>query len=161
MDMSGIICITPLIAVSGVAGWAIYGAAIAAAAAGLGLQVLADKQETDAAESQPLSNTVQIPIDTAKVVEQSLQRNERIVVKDENIEIAFIKNPRGDCRVEVTGEELSCEELKRRGEKVVKRVNQEYARIRVKQELKKKGFILEKEDVDEDGTIRLTVGKRH
>ncbi len=157
--MSGIVCITPLIAVSGVAGWSVYAAAIAATAAGMGLRILAEKMEEVDQEAETERNTVELPLENAKVVEQTLQRASRVRVQGDGFEITFIKDPRGDCKVEVTGETLSCEELRARGQEMIQKVNQEYARIRIKEELKKKGYVLEKEEQQEDGTIRLTVGK--
>lgn len=157
--MSGIVCITPLLAVSGVAGWSIYAAAIAATAAGMGLKILAERAGDVDLETETERNTVELPLENAKVVEQSLQRASRVRVQGDDIEITFIKDPRGDCKVEVTGETLSCDELRVRGQEMIQKVNQEYTRIRIKEELKKKGYTLEKEEQEEDGTIRLTVGK--
>lgn len=154
--MSAVILITPV-----VVNWSVYSAAITASAAVMGLKILKEQILRDecSLEETATEKSIEIPLDNAKIIEQSMKRNESITVKGREITATFIKDPRGECKVVVTGKDLSHEEIEKRGRELVRKVNQEYARTLVKEELKKKGFNLIKEETAKDGTIRISVRK--
>ena len=145
--MSAVVVLVPVV----VAGWPVLVAAVTAAAVAAGFRVV--KKESPQA---PARNSVELSMENAEVVEESLSPDEKIVVEREGVRVTFSRDARGHFRTCVDGS-LSKDELRAIGEDLSGRVIQQYVYRRVAAELQHQGFETVSEEKGPDEAIRLHV----
>ena len=90
---------------------------------------------------------------------ESLDEGESMTLAGNGFKVCFVKDGRGDCMMRVDGHGKTEQELEKLGRNLLNRVSQQYAYEKITKELKKRGFNLVQETVEENQTIRLTVRK--
>ncbi len=149
--MSVVFVIVPSVALGG---WPLLMAAIAAACSALGYHVLRGERERIAASK--VDEGVSLTL-SAQALSDALEREETVTVVQGDVTITFYKDPRGRVTMHVNGKNKTEAELREIGQTVMNRILQQYAYQRVMQELEKRGFVVVKEEVDENQVIRIRV----
>ncbi len=149
--MSAFVVLVPVMA-----SWPVFTAAAAAAGAALGLQMakgLAGVQKAQAEQE----NSVDVAVPHSHALAGSIDEGESLTLKGNGFSVFFRKTGRGDCEMRVEGAGKSHEELEKMGKQLLNKIAQQYAYQRVTAEMKKRGFQVVQEKVDEEQNIRLTV----
>jgi hypothetical protein len=148
--MSCVCILTPVV----IAAWPAFSAAVTAAAASMGYQVLAHCQK---ASAQISSAEVQLEIPRSELVTDQLRRDQQIVVTRDGITVTFARDERGRASVCVNGSGQTKEELLAAGEQLSQRVVQRYVYQRLMEEVQARQFTVVEEEVDANHAIRLKV----
>ena len=152
--MSCVCILTPVVIMA----WPAFSAAVTAAAASLGYQVVADLQSRDIGESVQRENTlVQLEIAQSEVVTGQLGRDQLIAVTRNGVTVTFSRDARGRATLCVTGDGHSEEALRAMGEELSQSVVQQYVYRKLMDEMHLRGFNVVEEEVSEDRSIRLKV----
>ncbi len=149
--MSAVVVLAPIV----IASWPVLASAVVAAAASAGFRRI-QKQESG---KRAASTTVDLEMENAEVVADSMSPDEKIVVEREGVRVIFSRDARGRFRTCVEGE-LSKDQLRAVGEELSGLVIQQYVYRQLSQELARSGFSTLTEDKAADGSIRLHV-RRH
>jgi hypothetical protein len=147
--MSAVVVLAPLV----VASWPVLASAVVAAAASAGFRVVR-KEEPQLKKAA--KNSVDLAMENADVVADSLSPDQQIVVERNGIRVSFSRDARGHFKTCAEGD-ASKEELKKIGEDLSGRVIQQYVYRRLSQELGQSGFSTVSEEKAPDGAIRLHV----
>ena len=147
--MSCVLVLAPVV----VASWPVLASAVVAAAASAGFRMV---KKDEARKTKSAGHRVDLTLENADVVADSMSPDENIVVEREGIRVVFSRDARGRFRTCVEGDR-SKEELKALGEDLSGRVIQQYVYRRVAQELGQSGFSTVSEEKTKDGAIRLHV----
>lgn len=150
--MSAVCILAPIV----IAGWPVFSAAVAAAAASLGYQVVSEAARASQV-SVKQSGVVELDIERSEVVTGQLGRDQRISVTREGITITFSRNARGKATLCVTGHGRNDEALRVFGEELSRAVVQQYVYQRLLEEIRARGFVIAAQETSEDRSIRLTV----
>lgn len=148
--MSAVVVLAPVV----VASWPILASAVVAAAASAGFRVV--RREEPRIRKAAAANSVELSMENAEVVADSLSPDQKIVVERDGVRVVFARDARGSFRTCVEGD-LGKEELRRIGEDLSGRVIQQYVYRRLSQELGRNGFSTVSEEKAPDGAIRLHV----
>lgn len=151
--MSAVCILAPVV----VAAWPAFGAAVTAAAASLGYQVV---QEARALTAEPVVSRearVELEIPNSEIVTGSLGRDQRIRVARDGVTVTFSRDARGRASVCVSGEGFTASEMRALGEELSQRVVQHYVHQRLSDEMRARGYHVVSEEVDEQSAIRLRV----
>jgi hypothetical protein len=143
-----------------VAGWPAFSAAIAAAATSLGYTVAetgAARRLTKSAPLRATHPTVQLEIANSEVVTGTLGRDQSISVHRDGITVIFTRDERSRASLCVTGPGRSDAELRALGEELSRAVVQNYVYQRIKDEMKRREFVVVEEETTADRSIRLKV----
>lgn len=151
--MSVVFVIVPSI----VGGWPVLMAAIAAACSSLGYQLL--KGTKNRVSTSEAGKSVSLTLD-AQALSDVMEREESVTVVQGDVTITFSKDPRGRVTMHVKGENKTEGELQAIGQTVMNKILQQYAYQRVMQELEKRGFVVVKEEVDEQQVIKIRVRRQ-
>ncbi len=154
--MSVVCILTPVV----VAGWPAFSAAIAAAATSLGYTVAEAGTARRHTKSTPLRAThptVQLEIANSEVVTGTLGRDQSISVHRDGITVIFTRDERNRASLCVTGPGRSDAELRALGEELSRAVVQNYVYQRIKDEMKRREFVVVEEETTADRSIRLKV----
>jgi hypothetical protein len=146
--MSAVVVLAPII----VASWPVLAAAVVSAAASAGFRVV-KKEEP---KLRAVKNSVELQMENADVVADSLSPDQQIVVERGGIRVSFSRDARGQFRTCAEGD-ASKEDLRKVGEDLSGRVIQQYVYRRLSQELGQSGFSTVSEEKAPDGAIRLHV----
>ena len=150
--MSAICILAPVV----IAGWPVFSAAVSAAAAALGYQVVSEAaRATDVVVKQ--KGMVELDIERSEVVTGKLGRDQRISVTREGVTVTFSRSARGKATLCVTGQGCSDEALRAFGEELSRAVVQQYVYQRLLEEIRARGFVIAAQETSEDRSIRLTV----
>ena len=147
--MSGFIAMVPVIA-----GWPAFVAAAAVAGGALGLKVLTESEVLAGSE---IEQQVEVDMPQSHKLAESIGEGDTLRLQGNGFTVEFHKTGRGDCQMRVCGKNKSDAELETLGKDLLNRIAQQYAYQKITQELKKKGFQVAEEKVEQDRTIRLTV----
>jgi hypothetical protein len=147
--MSCVIVLTPVV----IAAWPVLAAAVAAAATSAGFRVT--KQAAVAAAARATSK-VELEVENADVVEDTLRAGQSIVVERDGVRVTFSRDERGRMKTCVEGS-LPKAELRAIGEDLSGRVVQQYVYRRLQDELGKRGFTTLAEEKGPDESIRVHV----
>lgn len=153
--MSCVCILTPVV----IAAWPAFSAAVVAAAASLGYQVVADAAaltKNVKAVSKRLGS-VQLEIENSEVVTNQLGRDQRIVVTKGGVTITFSRDARGKASLCVTGEGHDNEALKAMGQELSQAVVQQYVYQKLMDEMRSRGFNVIEEETNADRSIHLKV----
>ncbi len=153
--MSTVVVLTPVI----ISSWPAITAAVAGAAAALGLVVKESaKAEVEAqTEVQDAVQTVEVELEESQILAQSVATGNQIVMTKGTIELKVTRDERGRCKVCVSGKGHSKEELKQMGEEFTQKLSQCFVYNRVMSEVKNKGFQVINEELMEDDTVRINI----
>jgi hypothetical protein len=152
--MSCVCILTPVVIMA----WPAFSAAVTAAAASLGYQVVADMQRHENLETvQPEVNRVQLEIEQSEVVTGQLGRDQRIAVTRDGVTVTFSRDARGRAALCVTGNGHSEAALRAMGEELSQTVVQQYVYRKLMDEMHRRGFNVVEEEVSGDRSIRLKV----
>ncbi|HNV70799.1 MAG TPA: DUF1257 domain-containing protein [Candidatus Ozemobacteraceae bacterium] len=150
--MSAFVVLVPVMA-----SWPVFTAAAAAAGAALGLQIAKGLASSHAAQQQQEENAVDVAVPQSHALAGSIDEGESLTLRGNGFTVFFRKTGRGDCEMRVEGAAKSKEELETLGKQLLNKIAQQYAYQRVTAEMKKRGFQVVQEKVDEEQNIRLTV----
>ncbi len=149
--MSVVCILTPVV----IAGWPAFSAAVAAAATSLGYAVVeAAGSDRRTKADQP---TVQLEIANSEVVTGTLGREQQISVRRDGVTVTFSRDARGRAALCVTGAGRSDPQLRALGEELSRAVVQNYVYQRIKDEMKRREFVVVEEETNDDRSIRLKV----
>lgn len=148
--MSAVCILAPVV----IAAWPAFSAAVTAAAASLGYQVMAETRNFAVVRGE---TKVELEIPQSEIVTNSLGRDQRIRVVRDNVTVTFGRDARNHASVCVTGEGRTEEELRAIGQEIQQRVVQQYVYQRLMGEMEARGYNVVAEEVDADSSIRLKV----
>jgi len=140
-----------------IAAWPAFSAAVVAAAASLGYQVASEAKNQAAAAAQKLAQPVRLEIERSEVVTDQLGRDQHMTGTRSGVTVTFSRDARGRASLCVTGTGQGQEELRALGEELSQRVVQQYVYQKLMDEMRKRGFNVVEEEVNEDRSIRLKV----
>jgi len=153
--MSSVCVLTPIV----IGAWPSIAAAVAGVAASMGFSVAT--QERDAVASSPsVRKKVVTEIPESEVLVDEFDQ-ERMVIRQGDIEIIFERDASGALKLCVVGERLSKTELERIGQEVAGKVVQQFAYHKLMTELKKHNYAVVEERVEKDQAIQLRVRRTH
>jgi len=155
--MSAVCILAPTI----IAGWPVISAAVAGAAAALGLSVAREGVAAAAAvahaRQEESQRTVEVAVEDCEVLGENLAGQEQMVLAKEDLTIRVFRDARGQCRVSVKGAGRSEAELRELAEELVQKLTQIYVYDRVMNELRSRGFTVVSEEVAADETVHIHV----
>ena len=152
--MSAVCILAPVV----IAAWPAFSAAVVAAAASLGYQIVSDaKSQGSSTAARKESNSVRLEIERSEVVTNQLGRDQRIAVTRNGVTVTFSRDARGKASLCVTGTGQGEEELRALGEELSQCVVQQYVYQKLMGEMRARGFNVVEEEVSEDRSIRLKV----
>jgi hypothetical protein len=151
--MSAVCILAPVV----VAAWPAFSAAVVAAAASLGYQVVSEVRRGPEAEAGAESGQVELEIPNSEVVTGQLGREQHISVTRDGVTVTFSRDARGKAALCVTGSGQSDEELRALGEELSGCVVQQYVYQRLQDEMRARGFLVVEEETNADRSIRLKV----
>ena len=152
--MSAVCILTPVVIMA----WPAFSAAVVAAAASLGYQVVSEVNGlASTAAAVPRTGSVQLEIERSEVVTNQLGRGQRIAVSREGVTVTFSRDARGRAALCVTGSGHDDSELRALGEELSQAVVQQYVYRKLMDEMRARGFNVVEEEVSEDRSIRLKV----
>jgi hypothetical protein len=140
-----------------VGSWPVISAAVAAAAAGLGLTVAQEVAEDNKTLQQETTSSYEMDIDNSSIGAGQLVSGKSIVLDKNGITLRVTRTERGQLKVHASGKGHSQMELKSMADEFVRKVNQCFIYNRTVTELKNKQFQMVNEEILQDGTIRLQV----
>ncbi len=153
--MSTVVILTPII----IGGWPTITAAVAGAAAALGLTLKESVKEEvkNAVQQANVEQQVEITLSESEVLAQSMATDKEIVLTKGNVELRVRRDERGRCSVCAKGKGHSKAELKQMAEEFTQKMTQCFVYNRVATELKNKNFQIINEEVMDDQAIRINV----
>ncbi|MDX2133106.1 MAG: DUF1257 domain-containing protein [Planctomycetota bacterium] len=153
--MSSVCVLTPIV----VGAWPSITAAVAGVAASMGFTVVVP-ENTVPERDTPVKRKVHAEIPDSEVLQDEFGE-ERIVIRQGDIEIIFERDHDGSLKLCVQGEKVSKAQLERIGQEVAGRVVQQFAYHKLITELKKRNYAVVDEHVDKDQSIQIRVRQGH
>ncbi len=151
--MSTVLILTPVI----IGSWPAITAAVAGAAAALGLAVTHSVKESVEQANAEVEQSVEVELAQSQVLAQSMATGKEIVLTKDNVELRVSRDPRGRCIVCAKGLGYTKAELKQIAEEFTQKLTQCFTYNRVVSELKNKNFQIVNEEVTEDESVRINV----
>ena len=151
--MSTVLILTPVI----IGSWPAITAAVAGAAAALGLAVTHSVKESVEQANAEVEQSVEVELAQSQVLAQSMATGKEIVLTKDNVELRVSRDQRGRCVVCAKGLGYSKAELKQIAEEFTQKLTQCFTYNRVVSELKNKNFQIVNEEVTEDESVRINV----
>ena len=153
--MSVVLVLTPVV----IGGWPVITAAVAGAAAAMGLAVSRSAKDyvEDSVEDQVAVNENQVEVELAdsEVLAESMVENEEIVLTKGNVELRVRRDETGRCTVCAEGPGHTKAELKTLAEEFGQRMAQCFVYNRVMSEVKARGFNVVNEEQMQDDSVRI------
>ena len=150
--MSTIVLLTPVI----ISSWPLITAAVAGAAAGMGLAVKEIAKE-GLENVEETAQSVEIELAESQVSAENVATGKEVVLVKDGVEIRVGRDNRGRCTVCAKGKGKTKAELKMIAEEFTEKMTQCFVYNRVVSELKNKDFQVVNEEVMEDQTVRINV----
>ncbi len=151
--MSTVLILTPVI----IGSWPAITAAVAGAAAALGLAVTHSAKESVEQANAEVEQSVEVELAQSQVLAQSMATGKEIVLTKDNVELRVSRDQRGRCVVCAKGLGYSKAELKQMAEEFTQKLTQCFTYNRVVSELKNKNFQIVNEEVTENESVRINV----
>jgi len=151
--MSTVLILTPVV----IGSWPAITAAVAGAAAALGMAVKESVHESLEQANAEVEQSVEVELPESQVLAQSMATGKEIVVIKDNIELRVSRDQRGRCVVCAKGLGHSKAELKQIAEEFMQKLTQCFTYNRVVSELKNKSFQIVNEEVTDDDSVRINV----
>ena len=133
-------------------------AAAAVAGAALGLSAVGSLTAEDESKVDQ-ETSVEVGVPNSHGLASTVDEGDFLTLEGKGFQVMFRKTGRGECLMRVDGKGKSKAELEVLGKDLLNRIAQQYAYEKLSKELKKKGFKVVQEKVEQDRTIRLTVKK--
>lgn len=146
--MCSIIVIIPIIVA-----WPVFMAAAGLVARRLGYHL--QKEQVD--ETEKTRQKVEVDVKGSDILSESMTYEETFTIQSGDVDVTFMKTPRGKVKMTVTGDNHSHEELRNIGNDILDKVTQQYTLTKVKKELESRGFEMNEEETLKDGSIKLNV----
>jgi hypothetical protein len=150
--MSCVIVVAPIV----IANWPIITAAVTAAVASMGFNVLSSAANTSVQSKQQGRNRVNIDLEDSEILQDSAS-GQQIVVEKDGIRAIFSRDERGALKLCMEGDTHSKADLQRIGQELIDRVTQQYVYHRVVSELKERNMAIVDEEVTADRTVKIRV----
>jgi len=151
--MSAILVLTPIV----IGSWPVITAAVAGAAAAMGLVVSETVKETVKESQSNVEQNVEFELSDSKVLVESMTTDQEIVLTKGTIELRVKRDERGRCIVCAKGLGHSEAELKQVAQEFTQKLTQCFVYDKVVRELKNKEFQVVNEEVMEDESIHIHV----
>lgn len=153
--MSAILILTPVV----IGSWPVITAAVAGAAAAMGLIVSESVKEAvkESQSDSAVEQSVEVELSDSEVLAESMATDQEIVLTKGTIELRVKRDERGRCIVCAKGIGHSEAELKQVAEEFTQKLTQCFVYDKVVRELKNKEFQVVNEEVMEDESIRIHV----
>ena len=151
--MSAILVLTPIV----IGSWPVITAAVAGAAAAMGLVVSESVKETVKESQSNVEQNVEFELSDSKVLVESMTTDQEIVLTKGTIELRVKRDERGRCIVCAKGLGHSEAELKQVAQEFTQKLTQCFVYDKVVRELKNKEFQVVNEEVMEDESIHIHV----
>ena len=151
--MGAVLILTPVI----IGSWPAITAAVAGAAAAMGLMVSESVKESVKESQSAAEQSVELELSDSKVLAESMATDQEIVLTKGTIELRVKRDERGRCSVCAKGIGHSEIELKKVAEEFTQKLTQCFVYDKVMRELKSKDFQVVNEEVSEDESIRIHV----
>lgn len=153
--MSAVLILAPAI----IAGWPAITAAVAGAAAAMGMSIAREvKEEREYAEKKRDQVTrVELDMEQSEILESSVTAGDQIVLAKDDMTVRISRDEYGQLRFHVDGINRSRRELERFGRQVMEKVTQTYVYNRLVTELKRRNIEVMSEEVTEDKSVHIYV----
>ena len=151
--MSAVVILTPVV----ISSWPAITAAVAGAAAGLGLMVKETVKEAVAETEVATEQTVEVELADSEVLADNLVTGKEIVLTKADLEIRVGRDDRGRCTVCASGKGKSKVELKQIADDFAQKMTQCFVYNRVMSEVKSRNFQVVNEEVMDDESVRIHV----
>lgn len=153
--MSTTVILVPII----IANWPAITAAVAAAAAGMGLSIheQAKEEARETAALEERTEQVEVELAKAQSLAKTMAGGREIVATKDGVELRVKSDAGGKCVVCASGRGKSKAKLEEMANEFAGRITQVYMYNKVMTELKAKGFKLAGEEVMKDKSIRINV----
>ena len=151
--MSAVVILTPVV----ISSWPAITAAVAGAAAGLGLMVKETVKEAVAETEVATEQTVEVELADSEVLADNLVTGKEIVLTKADLEIRVGRDERGRCTVCASGKGKSKVELKQIADDFAQKMTQCFVYNRVMSEVKSRNFQVVNEEVMDDESVRIHV----
>jgi hypothetical protein len=151
--MSCVCILAPVV----VAAWPAFSAAVAAAAASLGYQVVSETSNSRTPIPLAASHRVNLEVPNSELVTGQLGRDQRISVTRNGVTVTFSRDARNRAALCVTGTGQSEEELRALGEELSGSVVQHYVHQRLMEAMQQWGFTVVEQETDSSRAIRIKV----
>ncbi len=146
--MCAVIVVVPIIVA-----WPLFMAAAGVVARRLGYHLQKEQIE----ETEETRQKVEVDVKDSDILSESMTYEETFTIQAGDVDVTFMKTPRGKVKMVVTGDNHSHEELSKIGNDVLDKVTQQYTLTKVTKELESRGFEVNKEENLKDGSIKLNV----
>lgn len=151
--MGVVLILTPVV----IGSWPVVTAAVAGAAAAMGLMVSESVKDMAEQKQSDVEQTVEVELSDSEVLAQSMTTGQEILLTKGNVELRVKRDERGRCSVCAKGIGHSEVELKKIAEEFTQKMTQCFIYDKVVRELKSKNFQIVNEEASEDETIRIHV----
>ena len=151
--MGAVLILTPVI----IGSWPAITAAVAGAAAAMGLMVSESVKEVVKESQGDVEQSVEVELSDSEVLAESMATDQEIVLTKGTVELRVKRDERGRCSVCAKGTGHSEVELKQIAEEFTQKLTQCFVYDKVMRELKNKDFQVVNEEVTEDESIRIHV----
>jgi translation initiation factor 1 (eIF-1/SUI1) len=151
--MGVVLILTPVV----IGSWPVITAAVAGAAAAMGLMVSESVKDMAEQKQSDVEQTVEVELSDSEVLAQSMTTDQEILLTKGNVELRVKRDERGRCSVCAKGIGHSEVELKKIAEEFTQKMTQCFIYDKVVRELKSKNFQIVNEEASEDETIRIHV----
>jgi hypothetical protein len=151
--MSAVLVLTPIV----IGSWPAITAAVAGAAAAMGLVVSKSVKEIAKETQGNVEQNVEFELSDSKVLTESMTTDQEIVLTKGSITLSVRRDERGRCIVCAKGVGHSETELKQIAKEFTQKLTQCFVYDKVVRELKNKEFQVVNEEVMEDESIRIHV----
>ncbi len=146
--MCSVIVIVPVIVA-----WPFFMAAASSVALRLGYHLQKEQIE----ETEETRQKVEVDVKDSNILSESMIYEETFTIQAGDVDVTFMKTPRGKVKMVVTGDNHSHEELREIGNDILDKVTQQYTLTKVKKELESRGFEINEEENLKDGSVKLNV----
>ena len=157
--MSAVCILAPTI----IASWPAISAAVAGAAAALGMSIAQEgvhsvrRAVAARANEEVSTSAVEVTVENAEVIGETMVTGQEMVLLKGDVTVRVFKDERGQCKVCIAGPAHSEAELRQMAEEFIQKVTQMYVYNKVMTGLKSKGFTVISEKVAEDDSVHLHV----
>jgi len=151
--MSAVCILAPVV----IASWPAFTAAIMAAAASLGYQVVSEGAALGEVAQVKGETQVSLEIPQSQVVTETLGRQQTLCVTRDGVTVTFARDARGKATLCVTGTNQTDDTLRALGEELSNTVVQQYVYQKLLDEMRAKGFVVVQEETEADRSIHLKI----
>ncbi|NLE54430.1 MAG: hypothetical protein GX617_05800 [Lentisphaerae bacterium] len=150
--MSGVVVIAPIVAT---AAWPVLCSAAAAVMGAVGLTAVNAQTNTTTDVATETNTRVELDLANSEEVGTTIRRDEELVFANDSLKVIFSRDARGKLKICVEGSGYSKAELEQFGRDIAGRVVQQYAYLRIVQEMQARHLSVVDQSVDADDNIHI------